>query len=79
MYSSVWRCLHCDSHVKVRLTETETETQRDREIKGERDRERKRERKRMNDRDRQTDPSAHIFKSYGGFCQSFALPASFFG
>ena len=25
LYSSVWRCLHCDSHVKVRLTETETE------------------------------------------------------
>ena len=23
----VWRCLHCDSHVKVRLTETETETE----------------------------------------------------
>ena len=21
----VWKCLHCDSHVKVRLTETETE------------------------------------------------------
>ena len=27
VYSSVWRCLHCDSHVKVRLTEKETKTQ----------------------------------------------------
>ena len=25
VYSSVWRCLNCDSHVKVRLTETGTE------------------------------------------------------
>ena len=23
VYSSVWRCLHCDSHVKVRVTETD--------------------------------------------------------
>ena len=28
MYSFIWRCLHCDTHVKVRLTETETETDR---------------------------------------------------
>ena len=30
----VWRCLHCDSHVKVRLTETETETGTETEVSG---------------------------------------------
>ena len=34
----IWRCCHCDSHVKVRLTETETERQRDRDRDIDRDR-----------------------------------------
>ena len=29
LYSSVWRCWHCDSHVKVRLTDRETERHRE--------------------------------------------------
>ena len=29
VYSSVWRCMHCDSHVKVRLTEMEAHTHTD--------------------------------------------------
>ena len=31
VYSSVWWCLLCDSHVKVRLTETETETEKEKD------------------------------------------------
>ena len=51
VYSFIWRCLHCDSFVKVRLTQTETDTQTDTQTEKETDT--------QTDTQRHTDTATH--------------------